>query len=572
MRLLPRVSIRLLLFLLALAGVTGAFATSSSEDAARTVVVYNGNDPDAKGLADFYCAARGIDPSRQIALTAPLTEEISRSDYDDTVANPLRGEFLRRGYWMMTRDMMNRPIIYASRIRYVALVRGIPLKIKECGDYPGDSKIQPAPVGSCNAASVDSELSVLGLFTPQISGVLNNPMANSAPQTALTAQVPPALLLVARLDGPTVQGVKTMVLNGLKAEKEGLWGWGYTDLRSITAAGYVQGDQWIREAGDAMRRKGIPVISDDLPDTYQSGFPLTDAAAYFGWYSENIDGPFADPFFQFVPGAVAAHLHSFSATTLRDPSKGWTAPLILHGAGVSLGNVYEPYLSFTTHLGQFASSLLTGANVADSYYLSQPVLSWMSVLVGDPLYRPYAALVSPEEPSASTPDPVPSPAPSPSATGVAEASSPATPQTAPPSPSATPTPAPTPSTAWVDYRSIILAHRGDVLQAAGDLAARAKATGESLYLEALGSAQYDAGVLPAAGASFRDAAAIAKDPRVQFRLLLEQARVLEKQGQPLDGAALLRQGLIHFTSSSQRSLLLAWIQRLDPIKPAPTGK
>jgi hypothetical protein len=358
--------------------------------------------------------------------------------------------------------------------------------------------------------------------------VLNNPVCNNAARSIFNPQPPPSLLFVARLDAPTIDEVKTMVLNGIKAEKEGFWGWGYIDLRSITSAGYVQGDNWIREAGAALRRNGIPVISDDLPDTFQAGFPITDAAAYYGWYSENIDGPFADPFFRFVPGAVSAHLHSFSAVTLHDPLKGWTAPLILHGAGASVGNVCEPYLSFTTDFGTMASTLLSGANLAEGYYAAQPVLSWMSVLVGDPLYRPYACFSD------------------------ADGTSPV-------------------KSVWTDYRRIILSHNGDVLQSAADLIARAQQGGQSLYLEALGAAQMDAGVHPAAEASFRDTAALAKNNAVQFRLLLEQARAIEKQGDGLRGAALLRQGLIRFTTSSQRSLLLAWIARMDPIKPAPSS-
>jgi hypothetical protein len=281
-----------------------------------------------------------------------------------------------------------------------------------------------------------------------------------------------------------------------------------------------------------MRRSGIPVITDDLPDTFQSGFPITDAAAYYGWYSENIDGPFADPFFHFIPGAVAAHLHSFSATTLHDPLKGWTGPLIQHGASASVGNVYEPYLPFTTDFGVMAGALLAGSNLVESYYRAQPVLSWMSVLVGDPLYRPYACFSEPD--------------------------------------STSPT-----NSVWTDYRRIILSHNGDVLQSAGDLIARAQQGGQSLYIEALGAAQMDAGVLPAAEASFRDAGAIAKDPTIQFRLYLEQARAIEKQGDPMRGAALLRQGLLRFTTSAQRGLLLTWIARMDPIKlthsPAPEG-
>jgi len=506
---------------------TGALsAATPAEDAAATVVIYNVNDPESKGLADFYCQARGIDPAREIALAAPVTEEITRSDYDASIAGAIREEFLKRHYWIITKDMLNHPIVIATQIRYAVLIRGVPLKIKECADYPGDAKVQPAPYGSCNAASVDSELSLLGLFSSQISGVLKNPVCNNASQSVFNPQTPPALLLVARLDAPSVEAIKSMVLNGIKAEKEGLWGWGYIDLRSITTSAYVQGDNWIREAGAAMRRNGIPVITDDLPDTYQSGFPLTEAAAYYGWYSENIDGPFADPFFHFVPGAVAAHLHSFSATTLHDPLKGWTGPLIQHGASASVGNVYEPYLPFTTDFGVMAGALLAGSNLAESYYSAQPVLSWMSVLVGDPLYRPYACFSESDSTSAT-------------------------------------------KSVWTDYRRIILSHNGDVLQSAGDLIARAQQGGQSLYIEALGAAQMDAGSLPAAEASFRDAGAIAKDPTIQFRLYLEQARAIEKQGDPMRGASLLRQGLLRFTTSSQRGLLLAWIARMDPIKVAP---
>ena len=503
-------------------------AATPQEDAAATVVIYNTNDPNSKGLADFYCSAREIDPSHEIPLSTTNAEEITRNDYDTTIATPLRQELVRRGYWSVTRDMMNRPIVIASSIRYAVVIRGIPLKIKECADYPGDSQIQPAPFGTMNAASVDSELSILGLFSPQISGVLKNPICNNASQSIFNSQVPPALLFVARLDAPSVDAVRSMVLTGIRAEKEGLWGWGYIDLRSITSAGYVQGDNWIRAAGAAMRRYGIPVITDDLPDTYQSGFPVTDAAAYYGWYSENIDGPFADAFFRFVPGAVAAHLHSFSATTLHDPLKGWTAPLIQHGASASVGNVYEPYLAFTTDFGILSSSLLSGSNLADSYYAAQPVLSWMSILVGDPLYRPYACFAQ------------------------ADSTSPT-------------------KSVWTDYRRIILAHNGDVLQSAGDLVARAKQGGQSLYLEALGAAQMDAGVLPAAEASFALAYKLAKENPVQFRLLLEGARCFEKQGDPAHGASLLRWGLLHFTTSSQRGILLEWIARMDPIKPVPSS-
>ena len=87
---------------------------------------------------------------------------------------------------------------------------------------------------------------------------------------------------------------------------------------------------------------------------------------------------------------MAVHIHSLSANTLRSASANWVAPLLSKGATASLGNVYEPYLQLTPHLDIFNDRLLHGFSFAESAYMSQPVLSWMDVAVGDPLYRPYA--------------------------------------------------------------------------------------------------------------------------------------------------------------------------------------
>jgi len=508
---------------------TGVLVAATPQECGETVVIYNANSADGKELADFYCHERGIDPSNQIPLRAPLGEEISREEYDLSVAGPLRKIFQERGYWLVTKDMLNRPIVVASKIRTAALVRGMPLKIRQCSDYPGDGKVQPDPYGSCNAASVDSELSVLGLFTPQISGLIKNPLAeNFSSESLQSPQTPPWLLRVGRLDGPTMESVRAMILNGIKVEREGLWGWGYIDLRGTHDPAYMKGDAWIRRAGEEMRRHGIPVITDDLPGTIQEGFPVTDAAAYYGWYSERIDGPFADPAFRFVPGAVAAHLHSFSASTLRDPSKGWTGPLVMHGATATVGNVYEPYLIFTTDFGAMASVLLTGATLSDAYYAAQPVLSWMSVLVGDPLYRPYACFSDEGGPVAGN--------------------------------------------RWSEYRRLILAHNGDVLDAVDDLRTIARQGGESFYLEALGEAQLAAGKYADAAVTFREATGIEKREDIRFRIMLETARSLEKLGKTGEVLTLLREGSVHIDNTAQRVLLQSWITRLNSLSESSGAK
>ncbi|MEZ0258380.1 MAG: TIGR03790 family protein, partial [Chthoniobacter sp.] len=95
--------------------------------------------------------------------------------------------------------------------------------------------------------------------------------------------------------------------------------------------------------------------------------------------------------------AVAVHIHSYSAMTLRDPLHHWTGPLLSVGAAATLGNVYEPYLSLTPQLDVFHDRLRAGFTFAESGYMAMRALSWMTTLVGDPLYRPYKGAVDLDE-------------------------------------------------------------------------------------------------------------------------------------------------------------------------------
>src|SRR5207302_6965128 len=108
------------------------------------------------------------------------------------------------------------------------------------------------------------------------------------------------------------------------------------------------------------------------PALFPEAYPMTDCALYYGWYAGTVAGPFTQPDFRFLPGAVAVHIHSFSANTLRDPNANWVGPLVAKGAAASLGNVYEPYLQLTSHLDIFNDRLLHGFTFAESAYMSIP--------------------------------------------------------------------------------------------------------------------------------------------------------------------------------------------------------
>ncbi|MEO8043764.1 MAG: TIGR03790 family protein [Spartobacteria bacterium] len=364
-------------------------ASALAADLSRaTIVVYNRNAPEAVALAYFYAKARQIPDDHLVGLECSTEEEISREEYDEKIAEPLRKVFTERKWWTLRTEAKDRPAVRSNSIRFVALIRGMPLKIRPVENYPGD-EIEANQVGNQNNASVDSELATLAFFSRQISGPANNPYFKSYRPIIELGEVP--IMLVCRLDAPTADIVRRMIRDSVEAEKSGLWGRAYVDGADHTSGGLADGDQWLKSVVKDLRQAGIPTVYDTEADLIPAGFPMNDCSLYYGWYAGGMTGPFTDAGFAFTPGAVAVHIHSFSANTLRSADANWVAPLLSKGAAASLGNVYEPYLQLTAHLDLFNDRLLHGFTFAESVYMSQRALSWMNVAVGDPLYRPYGS-------------------------------------------------------------------------------------------------------------------------------------------------------------------------------------
>ncbi len=369
----------------------GQLAADAWAPANFAVVVYNENDPLAAPLAKYYAEKRGIPADRVIALKCSLAEEISREQFDSEIAQPLRRAFDANGWWDRVADKPGtKPTnsVTTNRIRFLVLMRGMPLKIAQltkpyAGDEPGQL---PEAIRNTNAASVDSELAVLGRFTNTISGFIPNPYFRGYSRI-IDAKFP-SLMLVGRLDGPTDVIVRRMIDDSLAAERDGLWGRVYIDARGLgpDAGPLAVGDAWLKGAA---KDSDLPVILDERAEMFEPGYPMREVAVYLGWYSAGVTGPFTRPDFRFEPGALAVHIHSFSASTLRSVDQGWVGPLLAKGAAASCGNVYEPYLFLTVHLDILFNRLQAGFTLAESAYMAMPALSWMGTVVGDPLYRPF---------------------------------------------------------------------------------------------------------------------------------------------------------------------------------------
>jgi uncharacterized protein (TIGR03790 family) len=361
----------------------------------EVAVVYNTRVPESKGVADHYAEVRHVPENQVIGLGLPATETMTRTEYQDQLETPLRRELADRRLLVLepdtTRTNLDARKVKEAKIRFLVLCYGVPLKIVADGSLnePGQEKL-PKELCGRNDAAVDSELCLLPWPNPHrmLSGFTPNPFYGAT--NPLVFNPANGLLIVARLDGPDATVARHLVDKAVQAEADGLWGRAYFDERGLPGGDAAKkGDDWILAAAQAAHQYGFDTVVDEQPGTFSAGFPMSQIALYAGWYEADVSGPFKQPNVEFMSGAFAYHLHSFSAWTLRSTTNHWCGPLLAKGATATMGCVEEPYLDGTPNLAIFFTRWLSGFGFGAAAYASQGALSWQTTVIGDPLYRPF---------------------------------------------------------------------------------------------------------------------------------------------------------------------------------------
>ncbi len=384
-------------------GIAGLASVCAPRPAAaggdEVVVVYNSRVPESRRVAEYYAERRQVPRSQVIGFELTAGEEISRKEFHDALQMPLLKKLEEAKLWRMvtvtnfaTNQAPARAVrkVGESKIRYAVLCYGVPLKIPSDPALKEPAEDSLRPEFRRNEAAVDSELALLPCVRQDLP--LAGPLQNPAYLTTNAAWLNPTngVLMVTRLDGPTAGIARGLVDKALEAETNGLWGRAYFDLRGITGSAMKLGDDWIGGAAEACRIAGFETVVDTNEATFPPGFPMSQIAFYEGWYNENVSGPFTLPTVEFVPGAFAYHLHSFSAASLRETNHNWVGPLLAKGATITMGCVYEPYLGATPDVATFTTRLIFQRfTFGEAAYAGQLMLSWQTTVVGDPLYRPF---------------------------------------------------------------------------------------------------------------------------------------------------------------------------------------
>ncbi len=375
---------------LAVLSAPARLAADDSDLAKRVVVLANASEADSVRLARYYADQRGVPPDNIIALPMPADETIGWPEFIAAIYQPLQDALVARG-WIdafatTLTDSLGRKRYGISdhRISYLVVCRGVPLRVShEPRFYADEPRLALRPEFRTNQGAIDSELTMLAHSTYNINGWVPNPL--------FRVERPPLLenepvVKVTRLDGPTYDDARRLVDHALEAERTGLLGRYYVDVRGP----HPDGEQWLELTAGRLAELGFDGDVNRAGGTRSAGARFDAPVLYFGWHTSDLSGPMALDGFRFPPGAIALHIHSFSARTLRSATAGWCGPLVARGVTATFGNVFEPYLQLTLQPQLLMRALSAGRTLGDAAYYALPALSWQTVIIGDPLYRPFA--------------------------------------------------------------------------------------------------------------------------------------------------------------------------------------
>ena len=388
-------------------GVVLAVSASPAfaQTAENVMVVINDASPESVRIGEYYAAKRNIPPENVVRLKTVVADELDRPAYEFFIEVPISAALTRHE----TQD----------RIHYIVLTKGIPLRVRGTGGLEGTT------------ASVDSELTLLyrrllGIPIPP-AGRVPNPyyLGTSLPSGAQRfAHRTHDIYLVTRLDGFTVDDVVKLIDRGAAPQNEGVF---VLDERAALIGNRV-GDEWLRSAAERLATDGLEgrVQLDRSTSPAAAANP---ALGYYSWGSNDASLSKRRVNVTFAPGALAGMFVSTDARTFKEPPAEWnigkwgeqkgyfegspqslTGDLIRAGVTGVSGHVAEPFLDGSARPQILFPAYVAGFNLAESFYLSIPYLSWQNIVIGDPLCAPFkranaaaADLAPPSDPETELP-------------------------------------------------------------------------------------------------------------------------------------------------------------------------
>ena len=342
----------------------------AAQSADNVLLVVNQRDASSRQIADYYRQRRSVPAGNVCTIATTSNEEIQWPTYQQEIERPI-GECLKKNG-------------LAEKILYIVTTLGVPLKI----DGNGNAQLT-------ERASVDSELTLLygklkGMHYPR-PGMLPNPYFMKRDELFSHPRFP--IYLVTRLAAWDITDVRAMIDRSLQAKNVGHF---VVDLGDHNEGG---GNEWLKTAAIL-----LPAERTVIDETRKVLYFQPDVIGYASWGSNDGNRKIRILGFRWLPGAVATEFVSTNGRTFKRPPDNWTyttwgdkahqwegspqgltGDLIHEGVTGASGNVYEPYLVGCVRPDYLLPAYYQGHNLAESFYVAMPFLSWQGIVVGDPL-------------------------------------------------------------------------------------------------------------------------------------------------------------------------------------------
>jgi uncharacterized protein (TIGR03790 family) len=352
---IPETSMRWVLGLL-----TTLAAPLFAIDASNVLIVANDKAEGSVEIAKYYAELRGVPEAQILKISASEQEEVSRAEFNKDIWEPVK-----------------KYVVEHDNILVIVPTRGVPLKVSQ--EATGEKE----NFKGRDWASVDGELALTRYGDYSIDGEIRNPILDSAERITLESRI----LVVSRLDGPTVEIAKGLVEKAILAEALGCHGESFLDTRGLTSGdGYQDRDDLMEKVEDSWKVANLAYSHDRLGPVYDVS-SRAQTLHYYGWYAGN-PGDWKGAV-KFRTGGICIHLHSFSGSTVRNVEQAWVAPLLNWNATCSYGTCYEPYTVGFPYENIFWDRLVKGWSFGEAGQVANHLLSWQAVFCGDPLYTPY---------------------------------------------------------------------------------------------------------------------------------------------------------------------------------------
>jgi uncharacterized protein (TIGR03790 family) len=357
---------------------------AGAQTAENVLVVVNSLSAPSQQIGVHYMKARDIPAAQIVRVEVPEGDIIPRALYQERIERPITD-------WLARNSAHDR-------ILYVVLTKGIPLRIDGTRGRAG------------TGASVDSELTLLYRRMTGVAVAPQGPIANpyfrgpdAAGPAATFTHRDHDIFLVTRLDGFTTEDVIALIDRGVAPSRDGV-----IVLDQKADLSKDPGDGWLRASADLLRSKGFGdrTVLETTTRAFTGPQPVL---GYYSWGSNDPAVRNRNPGLTFSPGAIAGMFLSSDARTFREPPAKWTAgdwtrqtsqfagspqsltgDLIRAGVTGAAGYVDEPFADGAVRPDVLFPAYIDGFNLAESFYLATPYLSWQSVVVGDPLCAPFA--------------------------------------------------------------------------------------------------------------------------------------------------------------------------------------